>query len=254
MIFEPGAYDVGLFRRFLATNKAIIEAVEELGRAKVPLIPDEPQAPPAPDPTPPLRIPELVQLFHAINSLNAQDQSYILQFIGSVPGEGVSTIATSFVEIAASQRTKQILLIDCNPSSGDDSQPPSLIDAYHEAGTIDAAIQTAAGHQRIKLARLSTAEDARLGIDAADLRKLFELAAKNYPVIVLDCPPVSRAPESLALARYCDGTVIVVAAETTARPVIDETKRALERFDANIIGMVFNQQINYIPRWLDRRA
>jgi Mrp family chromosome partitioning ATPase len=245
---------VGLFRRFLSTNKAIIEAAEELGRAKVPLIPDESPSAPAPDPTPPLRIPELVQLFHAINSLNAQDQPYILQFIGSVPGEGVSTIAASFVEIAASQRTKQILLIDCNPATGAVAQPSSLIDVYHETGSIDAAIQTAQGHPRIKLARLSTAEDARLGIDAADLRKLFELGAKSFPIIVLDCPPVSQAPESLALARYCDGTVLVVAAETTARPVIDETKRALERFDANIIGMVFNQQKNYIPRWLDSRA
>lgn len=245
---------MGFFRRFLSTNKAVMEAAEELGRAKVPLIPDEPLNSPAPDPTPPLRIPELVELFHAINSLNAQDQPYILQFIGSVPGEGVTTIAASFVEIAASQRTKKILLIDCNPAPRAAAQPPSLIDAYHEAGSIDAAIQTVPGHPRIKLARLSSAEDARLGIDAVDLRKLFELAAKSFPVIVLDCPPVSQAPESLALARYCDGTVIVVAAETTARPVIDETKRALERFDANIIGMVFNRQKNYIPRWLDRRA
>ncbi|SFK74584.1 CpsD/CapB family tyrosine-protein kinase [Methylocapsa palsarum] len=246
---------MGLFQRLHSTNKAIIEAVGTLGRAKVPLISEERPAPPVPggNPTPALRIPELVQLFHAINSLNARDQPYILQFIGSVPGEGVSTIAASFVEIAASQRTKQILLIDCNPASGAATQPPSLIDAFHETGSIDAAIRTAADHQRIKLARLSTAEDARLGIDAADLRRLLELAAKSFPVIVLDCPPAIQAPESLALARYCDGTVIVVAAETTARSVIDQTKRALERFDANIIGMVFNQQKNYIPRWLDRR-
>jgi Mrp family chromosome partitioning ATPase len=56
----------------------------------------------------------------------------------------------------------------------------------------------------------------------------------------------------LALARFCDGTVLVVEAETTSRQSVDETKQALERFDGQIIGVVFNHYKSYIPRWLDR--
>jgi Mrp family chromosome partitioning ATPase len=227
--------------------KALIQAVEEFGRARVPEVPSI-----APEPAEAAsRIPELVQLFHAINALNTHHQPYVLQFIGSVPGEGVSMIASSFIEIAA-QRGKPVLLIDCNISDGDAAAPPSLIDAFHETGSIDAAITAAPGHPGIGLARLSTAEDSRLEIDSADLRKLFELAKQSFPIVVLDCPPASLTPESLALARFCDGTVLVVEAEATSRPAIAETRQALERFDGQIIGVVFNRSKNYIPRWLDR--
>jgi Mrp family chromosome partitioning ATPase len=232
----------------------MIKAVEELGRAEInSVMSDKRLIPPASDtPPPPPRIPELVQLFHAINTLNAHHQPYVLQFLGSVPGEGVSTIASSFIAIAASQCGKPVLLVDCNPIAAEAVAVPSLIDAFHETGLINAAIQAAPGHPGVGLARLSTAEDTRLNIDAANLRKLFELAKKAFPTVVLDCPPASLTPESLALARFCDGTVLVVEAETTSRPIIAETKQVLERFDGQIIGVVFNQYKTYIPRWLDR--
>jgi len=229
----------------------MIKTVEELGRADVASVTlDKRFAPPASD-APPPRIPELIQLFHAINALNTHHQPYVLQFMGSVPGEGVSMIASSFIEIAA-QRGKPVLLIDCNPSAAEAAAAPSLIDAIHKTGSIESAIQKAPGHPGVGLACLSTAEDARLNIDAADLRKLFDLAKKSFPIVVLDCPPASLTPESLALARFCDGTVLVIEAETTSRPTIAETKQALERFDGQIIGIVFNQYKTYIPRWLDR--
>jgi Mrp family chromosome partitioning ATPase len=221
----------------------LIKAVEEFGRAKIPADPADPVAPPA-------RVSELVQLFHAISALNTHSQAYVLQFIGSVPGEGVSMIASSFIEIA-SQRGKPVLLVDCHSREGD-ATSPSLIDALHETGGIDSAIEAAPGHPGISVARLSSAEHARLDIDPADLRQLFELAKKSFPVVVLDCPPASQTPESLALARFCDGTVLVVEAEATSRQTIAETKQALERFDGQIIGVVFNRYKTYIPRWLER--
>jgi Mrp family chromosome partitioning ATPase len=226
---------------------ALFKAAAEFGRAKIsdnPLMPPESSAPPA-------RIYELVQLFHAINALNTHHQPYVLQFMGSVPGEGVSMIASSFVELA-SQRGKPVLLVDCNPSAAGTTAAPSLIDTFHETGTIDGAIHAEPGSPSVGLARLSTAEDARLNIEATDLRELFDMAKKSFPIVVLDCPPASLTPESLALARFCDGTVLVVKAESTSRPTVSETKQAIERFDGQIIGVVFNRYKTYIPHWLDR--
>ena len=114
----------------------MIKTVEELGRAEVASVTlDKRFAPPASD-APPPRIPELIQLFHAINALNTHHQPYVLQFMGSVPGEGVSMIASSFIEIAA-QRGKPVLLIDCNPSAAEAAAAPSLIDAIHKTGSIE---------------------------------------------------------------------------------------------------------------------
>ena len=167
-----------------------------------------------------------MQLFHAISTLNANHQPYVLQFTGSVPGEGVSTIASSFVQIAASQQGKPVLLIDCNAPATKAASSPSLIDAFHETGSINAAIQPAPGRPGIGLAQLSTEEDGRLNIDAGDLRKLFELAKRAFPIIVLDCPPACLTPESLALARFCDGTVLVIGRKPPrARPLPKPSRR-----------------------------
>ncbi len=229
----------------------MIKAVEELGRAEIDSVSRDKRLVPLASNAPP-RVPQLIQLFHAISTLNANHQPYVLQFVGSVPGEGVSTIASGFVQIAASQQGKPVLLVDCNAPAPQAVPSPSLIDAFHETGAINAAIQPAPGRLGIGYARLSTAEDGRLNIDAGDLRKLFELAKKAFPIIVLDCPPACLTPESLALARFCDGTVLVIGAEAASRQTIAETKQALERFDGQIIGVVFNQYKTYIPRWLER--
>ena len=230
----------------------MIKAVEDLGRAEIGPLPRDRRL--VPLAAAPPRIPQLIQLFHAISTLNASHQPYVLQFVGSVPGEGVSSLASGFVQIAASQQGKPVLLIDCNaaPAQAQAVPSPSLIDAFHETGAITVAIQPAPGRTGIGYARLSTAEDGRLNIDAGDLRKLFELAKKAFPIIVLDCPPACLTPESLALARFCDGTVLVIGAEAASRQTIAETKQALERFDGQIIGVVFNQYKTYIPRWLER--
>ncbi len=198
----------------------------------------------------PSRISELSHLFHAINALNTRHRPYVLQFIGSTPGEGVTTIATSFVQIAASHQSEPVLFVDCAANASRGATSCSLIDAFREDGSIEAAIQKAPGCAKIRIARLSV--DGYLNIDAGDLEKLFDLARKAFPVVVLDCPPARLMPESLTLARLCDGTVLVVGAETTPRLAVAETKQSLERFDAHIIGIVLNQYKNYLPSWFDR--
>jgi Mrp family chromosome partitioning ATPase len=229
----------------------MIKSVEEIGLADIDTaLPDNQLIPWASESTPPC-IPELVQLFHAINSLNTHHQPYMLQFVGSVPGEGVSMIASSFIEISASQCGYPVLLVNCSPKAANTDRTLSLIDAYLQTGSINQAIRPADGHPGIGLARLSTKKDARLNINAASLGDLFKLAKREFSIVVLDCPPASMSPESLALARFCNCSVLVVEAESTSRKMVAKTKQALERFDGNIVGVVFNKYQSYIPRWLN---
>jgi Mrp family chromosome partitioning ATPase len=240
----------GLSALFLAAG-LMVKAIEEIGVADLePAVLENQLVPWTSEASPP-QMSEFVQLFHAVDSLNTRHQPYILQFVGSVPGEGVSTVASSFVEIAASQAGNPVLLIDCNPSTGDADNSVSLIDSFLQTGRINEAVQAAPGRLGIGIARLSTAKDARLNINAASLGNLFKLAKKIFPIIVLDCPPASLAPESLALTRFCNCTVLVIEAETTSRKVVAETKQAIERFDGRLIGAVFNRSKNYLPPWLD---
>ncbi|WP_051956109.1 hypothetical protein [Beijerinckia mobilis] len=192
-------------------------------------------------------------LFHAIKALNTGNQPFIVQFVASQHGEGATTIATGFAEAAASQSNKSILFVDCHPSCSFQYRPASLIESFFDDGTIHGAVHKTTDIPCVAMARLSPVEGTFPNIDFDDLSRLFALLKETFSIIVLDCPPPSDAPETLSIARYSDGTVLVVRAETTPQSLVIETKQALERFGAQIIGTVFNQYRSYIPSWLQQR-
>jgi Mrp family chromosome partitioning ATPase len=201
----------------------------------------------------PRLVPELIRLFHATNAMNAEFRPFVLQFVASTPGEGTSTMAAGYAMIAAAERAKSVLLVDCRAAPADSdfyNEPPTLIRAFKETRATDAAIQPIPALNGLAVARLARSPNPLLEIDGAELRMLFDVTKRRYPIIVLDCPAASVAPDSLALTQYADGTVLVVRAESTRRPVIAATKEAIDRFGGQVIGAVFNRRRMYIPGWL----
>ncbi|MBV8651894.1 MAG: hypothetical protein JO255_10545 [Alphaproteobacteria bacterium] len=71
-------------------------------------------------------------------------------------------------------------------------------------------------------------------------------------MVVLDCPATTEHPDSAALARHCDGTVLVVRAEGVRQAVIRASKLGIERMGGQILGVVLNRRRKYIPEWLYR--
>jgi Mrp family chromosome partitioning ATPase len=204
----------------------------------------------------PRRVPELVRLFHATNALNAEYRPFVLQFIGSTRGEGTSTLAAGFAMLAATERAKSVLLVDCggapNRAAVTDHEGPSLIRAFQETGSTDSAIQPVPAMNGLAVATLARSANPLLELDGGELRELWDVTKRRYPIIVLDCPPASTDPDSLGLAQYADGTVLVVRAESTRQAVIGATKEAIERFGGQLVGVVFNRRKTYIPDWLYR--
>jgi Mrp family chromosome partitioning ATPase len=204
----------------------------------------------------PRRVPELIRLFHATNAMNAEFRPFVLQFVSSIAGEGTSTMAAGFAMLAATERAKSVLLVDCggSPRTGmwSDQEAPSLIRAFQETGSTEPAIQPVPSMNGLAVARLSRSENPLLEMDGAELRMLWDVTKRRYPIIVLDCPPACSAPDSLGLAQYADGTVLVVRAESTRQAVVGATKDAIERFGGQVVGAVFNRRKTYIPEWLYR--
>ena len=83
------------------------------------------------------------------------------------------------------------------------------------------------------------------------MQALLDMLRANYPVIVLDTPP-TEAPESAAVSRYCDGSVLVVAAGRTRHWEIEAAKSLLERLGGQTVGVVLNRERSVLPRWLGR--
>jgi Mrp family chromosome partitioning ATPase len=206
--------------------------------------------------------PEMAGLFYNIAAQRSSDGPVVLQFLASRPGEGASAIAREFAAFAASDDTSPVLLVDCScrgavphparPPLGH-APGPSLADAARAGEAIGTAIEPGRNPAHLHRARLADQPNSLLHTNAVAWAALLDQARQLYRFTVLDCPAVSTHPDSVVLARSCDGVVIVVEAETTRGPVVRATIETVERFGGRVLGLAFNKRRFYIPRWIYRR-
>jgi Mrp family chromosome partitioning ATPase len=202
--------------------------------------------------------PEMVALYYNIDALRTSDNPVVLQFVATRAGEGTSTVARAFAAFAAGEETSSVLLID-GSSHGAQPRPafgraptPSLAEVARLGERIDAAIEPGRTPD-LHEARLADHANSLLHTNGTAWAAVLEQARQRYRFTVLDSPAVSTNPDSVVLARACDGVVLVIEAETTRGPVAQATIETIERFGGKVLGTVLNKRRLYIPRWIYRR-
>jgi Mrp family chromosome partitioning ATPase len=204
--------------------------------------------------------PEVLKLFFALEALKSADRPFVLQFVSAIPGEGTSTVASSFAGVASLERGKPVLLVDCNPSPAAEQDSPTdgLIEAHRNGGSLAPSLSGThrpgdrEAHSPLR-ARMGASRNPLLDVDSEELQRILTRAREEFAITVLDCAPVTRDPQSAALSRFCDGTVLVVQAEAARRQVIQAARSEIERHGGHIVGVVFNRRRYYIPDWVYRR-
>ncbi len=87
---------------------------------------------------------------------------------------------------------------------------------------------------------------------AGALRRITASAGEEYPVVLIDAPPVLRASGAFAVASVAAGLVLVVEAGHTRVEVLDRVKDELEQSGVRVIGAVLNKHRRFIPGWAYR--
>ena len=201
--------------------------------------------------------PSFVQLYYAIEARRTSAMPLVVQFISPTPGIGSSTVASGYARVAADDCAQPVLYIDCNGSfpkkrpGARELQPPTLCDALRRGLPLSEAITPARDAKNLLWARLGPGERPLLALGGDRLQSLLDMLRTNHPVIVLDTPP-TEAPESAAVSRYCDGSVLVVAAGRSRQWEIENAKTLLERLGGQTVGVVLNRERSVMPRWLGR--
>ncbi len=201
--------------------------------------------------------PAFVQLYYAIEARRTSAMPLVVQFISPTPGIGSSTVASGYARVAADDCAQPVLYIDCNGSfpkkrpGARELQPPTLCDALRRGLPLSEAITPARDAKNLLWARLGPGERPLLALGGDRLQSLLDMLRTNHPVIVLDTPP-TEAPESAAVSRYCDGSVLVVAAGRSRQWEIENAKTLLERLGGQTVGVVLNRERSVMPRWLGR--
>ena len=209
---------------------------------------------------PPLKMGrEMVQLDQRLACLLPDPQHNIIQFISSRNQEGVSTIVQEFGRVLVEKQGKSVLLVDGDSQKITQHQffgiPPKISLQYimRNGGDLDQAI-TPVLHSRLFLALLTgDSSDPIQQEVTTNKRDLWNHIRKQFDMILIDTAPIDISDEGLELCAAADGVVMVVEAEKTRSQVISNLRDRITHSGGNLLGVVFNKQHHYIPKWLYNR-
>ena len=197
---------------------------------------------------------EMMGLYQSISHALADYPRKIIQFIGSVDGEGVSTVVREFARLLATKLGKRVLILDAahrRPTQHLFCELP------HQHGWKDVVEGTESvensfyntGHQNLYVSPITPNATLTSHIYNAPVASRFMLELKQkFDFILIDSSAATVSPDCLAITRNADGVVLVVEAEKTRWQVVESVKAKIEKNGGNIIGMVLNKRRYYIPK------
>lgn len=202
---------------------------------------------------------EMSRLLRHIVALLPDAQRSIIQFIGSRKAEGTSTILREFGLFAAMQLNKSVLLVE-----GDHSQLPqhhvfevqsqiSLQRIMNDGGSVDQAICQVKS-SRIFLCRFAETNQANFRSSyLVNNQEVWSKLRKAFDFVLIDSPPLTSSEDALAHCAFADGVLLIVEADRTRSQVALNLKDRVTQAGGNVLGVVFNKQRHYIPKWIYKR-
>ena len=211
-----------------------------------------------------LDIPEPVaQEFQKIKSyvLMAAEEAPLktIAVTAATDGEGASTVAVNTALALALGHEHRVLLVDANlrrPTVHKRLRLPNhrgLTDVVlpdMELGTII---------QDLNVSHLSVLTTGENRIDPPQFyrsslfKRILADLESRYDYIVFDCPPCSMSTDTVTLASKMDGFLLVVKYRHTRREILKNVKARLEKAKGKILGVILNERLFEIPKFIYRR-
>jgi len=183
------------------------------------------------------------QIMHAMNENNENT----LMIASAKNGEGRTTTAINLAVALSQQMDRTILLVDAdlrNPSIhtllGFDVEQGLAQYLKGDADLSDIIIDPQIPRLNI-ISGGAPIENSSELLDTEPMKILIRLIKERYDrlFVIFDSPPLLTSADSLVLARYMDGIIMVVESEKTRK---DEFARAIELLrERPIIGTVLNK-------------
>lgn len=175
------------------------------------------------------------------------DDKKVIVFTSSTPNEGKSTVTISLAHSLA-EGGKKVLFIDA------DLRKSVLIGRHKVVGEIKGLSHFLAGQAEVKDIICKTQQEGLCVIFAgvvppnpAELlggtkfEAFLASARKAYDYVIVDAPPLGSVIDSAIIAKHCDASVLVVAANTISYKFAQTVKDQLEKSDCPILGVVLNK-------------
>lgn len=171
----------------------------------------------------------------------------VIMVTSSTPGEGKSTVISNLGNTMAGT-DKKVLIIDC------DLRKPVLHKRF-KLSNMEGLTNVLMGDKVLSEVIQECEEAENLNIltsgpippnpaellGSKKMKEFIKMAKEKFDIVIIDTPPVGLVTDAAVLSTRVDGVLLVTAAEQTDIEVIRRGKGALERVNANIIGIVLNK-------------
>lgn len=165
----------------------------------------------------------------------------------STPNEGKSTVSLGLA-IALVEGNKKVLFIDA------DLRKSILIGRYHVTEEVKGLSHFLSGQASLNEVVCSTQEEGLHIIFAGivppnpsellsqeKFAHLIENAKKEYDYIIIDAPPLGSVIDAAVIAKVCDASVLIIAANTISHKFVRTVKEQLKKAGCPILGVVLNK-------------
>jgi protein-tyrosine kinase len=207
----------------------------------------------------PERKEEMVRLYRTVESLLADTDHRVIQFIGSRRAEGTSTVVKEFAVAAVLRFGKSALLLDTDRSSLIQHflcrvHPEyCLEEAIRNGAPIDSAFAQVENSKLFVCAVTRNSGPSSQLMDHYLYNGLMKTLRERFDFVLIDSPPLEVSSDGLAMVRKADGVVLVVEAEKTRWPAVQNLKDSVLQHGGNILGVVLNKRRYYVPEWIYKR-
>lgn len=172
----------------------------------------------------------------------------VLLVTSSVPGEGKSFISSNLA-CAFAQTDETTLLIDSDLRLG---RLHKIFNVSNERGLSNLLaskdvkkclpyINSTQVENLFVIPRGTVPPNPSELLNSQNTKDLIEYLKSKFDHIIFDGVPINGLPDSLVLANFVDQVIIVSSVGYTKIDELDETKKALQKIDANIAGVIVNR-------------
>lgn len=179
---------------------------------------------------------------------SSDEESKVILITSSIPGEGKSFISSNLAT-AFAQTGESTLLIDCDLRLGRVhkifglSNNKGLSNLLVGQNVVDCAeyIKKTTIPNLYVIPRGTVPPNPSELLNSTNTKKIISFLRENFDRIIFDGVPINGLPDSLIMASLVDRVVLVTSVGYTKIDELNDAKKALEKIDANIAGVVVNR-------------
>lgn len=201
---------------------------------------------------------ELLSLQQTIDAMVPKNRKSI-QFLGICGGEGASTLCREFARASSMKLGKTVLLIDADRKSN------AQFNFFHlnaEADWSDVLMRGAGQDRAFQQVGNSTLYLSLVCRDDFPGNKVFacpgfrdfwDKLRERFDMVLFDTAPLPSSSEALGVAKFVDGTILVLEAEKTRWPAAENVRDRVRESGGNVLGTIFNKRRYHIPEAIYKR-